>query len=393
MFGTAAGNFLYIVDGRDDARYYDGTVWNTPAITGANSTDFIFVNTFKSRLFFLKENSLSFWYLAVSSVAGSATEFNVAPYCALGGYLVAMGTWTRDGGAGIDDFGVFVTSKGEVLIFQGTDPGDTDAWSLVGVFRIGPPLGRRCMVKLGGDLIIITRDGFSQLTRFLAGGRGSTKVALSDKISGAVVAAVKDFGGNFGWQPIFYPGGNMVVVNVPVSGGSHQYVSNSTTGAWCRFTGMNASCWEVMNDLLYFGGQTAVYLSDTGQDDNGATIDADVKPAFSFFGDKARLKRFAMVRPTLLVSGAVSATMDARVDFEEGAPTSVPTFTPDSGATWDDEDWDVASWGDASDINKNWSVISGIGRAATIRLRTSSANGGVRWYSTSWLYEPASGFV
>lgn len=393
MFGTGASNYLYCVNGRDAVRYFDGTSWSQPAITGTTSSEFSFVNLFKQRLFFLKGNALSFWYLDVSSIAGSAVEFNVAPYCALGGYLVAMGTWTRDGGAGIDDFAIFVTSRGEVLIFQGTDPGDASGWSMVGVFRIGPPLGNRCMVKLGSDLIIITRDGFSQLSRFLAGGRSSSKLALSDKISGAVVAAVQAFADRDGWQPMFYPTGNMVLVNVPVTTGAHQYVSNSTTGAWCRFTGMDARCWEIMDDQLFFGGLGTVFLADTGLDDNGASITADIKPAFSFFGDKARLKRFAMVRPNLVVDGAVAATMDAKVDFEEGVPTDVPSFSPATGANWGTAEWDSADWGDAAAFNKNWTAINGLGRIATYRLRTVSSNGTVKLNSSDWLMEYANGFV
>jgi hypothetical protein len=393
MFGTSAGNFLYIVNGRDAPRYYNGSVWTQPVITGTTAADFIQVNVFKNRLFFLKDASLSFWYLDVASIGGAATAFNLAPYCALGGSLVAMGTWTRDGGSGIDDFAVFITSKGEVLIFRGDDPTFSSTWALVGVFRIGPPLGTRCMVKLGSDLIVITRDGFSGLSRFLAGGRASGKLALSDKISGAVNAAVRSYGGATGWQPIFYPTGNMVIVNVPVTTGAHQYVSNSTTGAWCRFTGQAARCWEIMEDNLYFGGTGTVYLADTGLTDAGAAITADIKPAFSAFGNKGGLKRFAMVKPNLVVDGAVSATLDAKIDFEEGIPTSVPTFTPASGAEWDEGDWDTSDWGDAAAINQNWSVVGGLGRLATFRLRTSTSNGSLRLNSTDWLWEPATGFV
>jgi hypothetical protein len=148
-----------------------------------------------------------------------------------------------------------------------------------------------------------------------------------------------------------------------------------------------------MEDALYFGGEGTVYLADSGLSDDGEAITGDVKPAFSAFGAVARQKRFAMVRPHLVVDGAVSATMDAKIDFEEGIPSSVPTFSPASGAEWDEGDWDTADWGDAAAINKNWSTVAGVGRVATFRLRTSSSNGTLRMHGADWLYEPAIGFV
>src|SRR5690606_18644214 len=125
------------------------------------------------RLFFMENNVLGFWYLAASAISGTATFFNLAPFCSLGGYLMAMGTWTRDGGSGLDDYAVFYTSRGEVLVFQGDDPGDATAWSLVGVFRLGAPVGRRCMIKAGPDLVLVTEDGVIPMTRALAQARSN----------------------------------------------------------------------------------------------------------------------------------------------------------------------------------------------------------------------------
>ena len=54
MFGTSAGNFLYIVNGADAPRYYDGSSWTTPALTGTTPANMIHMNAFKSRLFFIE---------------------------------------------------------------------------------------------------------------------------------------------------------------------------------------------------------------------------------------------------------------------------------------------------------------------------------------------------
>lgn len=393
MFGTSAGNFLYAVNGATDPIYHDGTTWTVPSLSGSSFTaaDMIHVNVFKQRLFFVEKDSLNFWYLPVSSIAGTCTRFPLGPFCRLGGYLVAMGTWTRDGGAGIDDLAVFLTSKGECLIYQGTDPGNSSAWSLVGVFVIGAPLGRRCMIKVGGDLIVMTDDGFSQLSRFLAGARTSDRAAMSDKIHSAVEAAVTHGRDRFGWQPFFYPAGDMIGFNIPRNtGDTHQYVSHSTTGAWCKFTSLNGLCWEVHDNKLYFGGDGAVYQADTGYDDNGAEITATAKTAFSYFGDRGRAKRFAMVRPNFEVDGVITVAMKVNVDFATGLPDTSPSFTPGTGAEWDVAEWDAEYWADATVVTRDWQAVEGIGHTAAVTLRTVSSNGSIAWNAIDWLAEPVA---
>jgi hypothetical protein len=71
-----------------------------------------------------------------------------------------------------------------------------------------------------------------------------------------------------------YPQGSYALFNIPITSTTAiQYVVNSQTGAWTKFTNQNASSWAAYNGDLYFGGQGGiVYKADTGTDDNGANI-------------------------------------------------------------------------------------------------------------------------
>lgn len=387
--GTSGGEFLIGVNGADTPIKYDGSTWDTSTITGSTSTNFIHINLYKRRLFFVVKNSLKFAYLPVESIAGAASEFDLAPECQLGGYLMAMGTWTRDGGDGLDDFAVFYTSKGELLIYQGSDPSDATDWSLVGRFLAAAPVGRRCMVKAGADLILISQDGFVPLSTSLSNGRATQRIAISDKIRDAVNSATRSYGANFGWQGILYPRGSMMVFNIPTieNTSADQYVANTLTGAWCRFTGMDASCWAVFNDELYFGGATAIYKADSGFSDNGAKIEGDVQQAYTSLG-YGGLKAFRQIRPVFTTDGAITAALAVNIDYETKNPTSVPTFTTPTGAAWDSSPWDTTSWSIGLSVSHDYVSVEGVGVVGAIRMRVDVLGFELFWNSTDWLFEP-----
>lgn len=395
-FGTTGGNFLICVNGSDDPLNYNGSAWaTTPAITGVTPSTLIHVNAFKNRLFFIEKNTLSAWYLDNRAIGGTANELDFSSLCTLGGYLVSMGTWTRDGGSGIDDLAVWITSKGEAIVYQGTDPSDSTKWSLVGVFRIGAPVGNRCMFKVGSELVVITQDGFVPIGTALADARTQSSASLSDKIRGAVQTATRSYGSNFGWQAILYPKSQMGIFNVPVAPNqtAHQYVVNTTTGAWCRFKGMNANCWELYNDNLYFGGNGTVYKADMGTDDDGAAIVGEAKTAFDYMRQKSTQKRFVMVRPLITTSGSLPLSLGVNVDFSDTLALSTPTIDGGtSGSPWDTSAWDVSPWGIEGQVNRDWQSIDGIGYCVSLRMKVSTKYLEVKWSGTDYIYE-TGGFI
>lgn len=187
-FATSGGNFLVICNGADAVRNYDGTSWSEPAITGVSSSTLSYVFPFKSRLFFIERNTTDAWYLPVDSIAGAANTLTVGAELRLGGTLVAGATLTHDGGSGPDDYCVFVSSEGEVVIYSGTDPDNALTWGLAGVFRIGRPIGDRCLVKTGGDLAVLTQDGIVSLGSALALDRAAAAQLNREVLERLVIA-------------------------------------------------------------------------------------------------------------------------------------------------------------------------------------------------------------
>lgn len=402
MFPNVGGNWIRAVNGVDTPIAYNGTaITTTPAITppggGSPVTDYAHVNVFKTRLFFCIKNSLKFAYLPVSSIGGTAIEFDLAPLCKRGGTLVAMGTWTRDSGDGPDDLAAFITSEGEIILYQGSNPSDANDWSMIGKFRTGKPIGKRCFFSVGPDLIIITQNGYIPLSKIMALGEANIGGgALSDKIGSAVSEQLALSGSLFGWQPILYPRADQALINVPVrlDQNGHvleavQHVVNTITGAWCRFRGMNAGCWGMLNGRLYFGSSGGVvYLADEGSSDDGAVRTGKLKTSFQYIGGRGPRKQFNMVQPVFSVDADFAPAIGVNVDFNDLEPTSMPNIGGTAPARWDAGLWDVGIWGGAPFIRQSWIGVTGEGNCAALYVVVSSSTAQIALNSINWQFLP-----
>jgi len=392
---TAGGSFLMAVNGADAALLYDGTTWSNPSISGVTDSTLDNITLFKHRLWFHQKNTLKAWYLPTDSIGGTAQEFDLSSIARLGGKLVAIGTWTVDAGYGSDDNLVFVTSKGEVIIYRGTDPANASTWSLIGVWTLGAPVGNRCLIKYGGDLLLLTLNGLFPLGQTLQSDRVDPTVALSDKIQGAISSATAIYKDTFGWQVVFSPLNNAVFVNVPFSVGTQQqFVMNTITRAWCNFTGWAANCWEIYNDNPYFGGNGFVGKAfDTGYVDNATNIATNALQAFNYYGSRGVKKYFTRARPSIFTNGTPSISMGMNTDFNTANVSAPLSFSQTVYGVWDVGLWDTAIWGAGLDITNNWQGITGLGYCGAINLQSASQGVQIEWASTDVVYQKGWGGI
>jgi hypothetical protein len=383
---TGSTTFTYLSTGTPSATGASYTV--IEGISGVDPTTIIGVTLFKNRLWLTPTATLIPYYLPTNSIAGAASSFPIQSIARSGGFVMAIGTWTGDGGYGMDDMLAMVTSKGEVIIYNGLDPATASSWQLTGVWQLGSPVGRRCLLKYAGDLLLICQDGLVPLSSALQSSRVNPNVALSNKIMYAMSQAITTYGSTYGWQTVYYPKANMLLLNVPVSvGAQEQYVMNTITKAWCNFTGWAANCWALFNDEIYFGGNGVVGRAWNGNNDAGANIEADGKQAFNYFGTPGILKRFTMMRPTLSTNGSPGILSALNIDFDDSAITSPITYSSSSGYVWDTAKWDQALWGGGNTVQRPWQGVSGVGYCAAPRLKTVSQGIDVHWISTDIVME------
>ena len=360
-------------------------------LTGVTPSGIVGVELFKNRLWLTQNASLTPYYLGTDAVAGAATAFPVQSIAQEGGYVQAIQTWTGDAGYGMDDMLILATNKGEIIIYNGLDPASATTWQLTGVWQLGSTIGRRCMMKYAGDVLLICQDGLMPMSQALKASRMDPSLALSAKIQSAVSESISSYGSTFGWQLLYFAKENMLFLNVPVAVGSQQqYVMNTISGAWCNFTGWNANCWEIFGDDPYFGGNGFVGRAWNGTSDANANITGDGKQAFNYFGSPGTLKRWTMMRPMISTNGSPGILAALNVDFDDTPPTSPVTYTPSNFGVWDTGTWDTSAWGGGNLIQKSWQGVTGVGYCAAIRLTAVSQGLSVQWLATDLVMEPGA---
>ena len=392
-FSTPGGQFLVAANGVDSVKNYDGTSWTIPAITAVSSSSLFYVTNHQKRLWFVQNDSMNLWYLPVESIAGTAVQFPVGSLFKRGGSVAAIGSWTVDGGSGLNDLLVIVTTEGEMAAYQGTDPASSTTWALVGVYECPRPLGRQPLIDFGGDLLYLSKNGLIPVSKLAQSVIIDRSQQVSYKIDGAFLDAAETYKTNVGWQMITHKTANLLIVNIPVSTDavSYQFVMNTITKAWCRFIGWNASCWATLGDDLYFAGGSTVSKAWQGVNDAGSAIQATVMQAYTPLGMR-RQKQIALTRPNIGFSGAAQISMALDTDFKTfGGQTAFRYVPTASSGIWDASDWDAAVWDAAATVlEPRWMTVPNeLGYLHSFRLQIQSSVSTFTWISTDFAYKPA----
>lgn len=368
MFATSGGNFLVMCNGADAVRNYNGSTWSTPTINNVTGSTLEFVMAHQSRLWFIQEDTMKVWYLPTLSISGDATAIDFGGLSRLGGKLQAMASWTRDSGTGIEDLAVFITSKGEVHVYSGSDPSAAETWARVGTFRIAEPIGKNCVIKVGGDVGVLTTQGLVPLSGILGQAESAqAKLAITDKIRDAFNRAYLAQETSSGWGIQEYPLGKLLLINVPVINQSRyvQFVMNVQSGQWCRFTGINALSWGLYRNELYIGGVDGTVYKYTGTTDNGEAITSKSVSAFNTLGSPS-YKYVRRILPLFFGPSGYRPQVGLRFDYSEVENLSPATESETPGSEWDVADWDVADWAPPDAPNVSWQSVSSKGTAVSV---------------------------
>ena len=366
---------IFIANGADRVLSWNGSGSFAAAgftIGGSADDDLTAPFIYKERLYFVKGASV--FYGNTRAVSGALEEFDFSYQLTKGGKVLFGGSSTFDVGEDSTEVFIVATDQGEVLVYTGSYPGDPTTWQIHGHYYLGQPFGVRSFCNMGGELHIITELGVYPISQVLSGAvnRDETgrQVRASENIDNAFTNAAKYFFDLFGWEGLFYPRGNMFIVNGPLNTESSvQFVMNTLTGAWCKFQGMDAASWCVSDRYAYFGGFDGhVYRFDTVQNDGaysttvaGTGVNVHGETAFTWCGDETMNKDYLLVRAITLSTAKVSLTLGINANFQRGALESPIELEGAEVAEWDVALWDDAEWSDLEKVNLDWKAVAGAG--------------------------------
>lgn len=361
------------------AAIVDGVVSSASAITisGVSTRNLSHAWVYQNRLFFIEKNTLRAWYLPTASIGGTALDLSLAGVFQKGGSLLFGATWALDSGSGLDDKCVFVSTEGEVAIYSGSDPSNASSWSLQGRYDIGKPIGKRAVMRAGGDLLIATDDGIVPLSEALQRDPAALSLAaVTSRIRDTWDKTVLDYGRDV--EILKWTQNNLMLVQFP--GSERMLTANLLTGAWATQGGWRGNCMGEYDGAVFVGRDDGrIYqIDDTGEDD-GVDIVAQACMSFSDFGNPTSFKRASLAKVAFNAYGdfaySVSISEDYRVQFPS-APDPLPDQT-------DQLVWGFGNWGNKVWKRKGanprqgrvdlWRAVSGAGHVMAPVLQVTSS--------------------
>lgn len=213
---------------------YDGSAFAETAFTtttGMSPSDFDGVLAHHDRPYFWRaDGPLEFYYGDVGAVTGGALErFPLDRLGNVRGRVASLVSLTVDAGHGMNDTLAIITTAGDVVLYEGLDPGDPSDWRLLGRLASAPPVGPHAFTKVGSDVWMLTRRGLASMKETMR----SARLALISDVGAPVAQALQDAvdaGGEF--QLHTAADGRWVIVNRVQGGVARQWIRDSEAQAW-----------------------------------------------------------------------------------------------------------------------------------------------------------------
>lgn len=371
--------FLFFADELNGLYEYNPatTTWSlVTSITGINEVDIRHITVHKTRIWLAVKDSSDAYYLPVGAKTGAVTKFALGNKFPRGGNIRGIYHWSVNGGNGIDDFLVFVSTSGDVAVYQGTDPASAATWQSLGVWNIGMcPYSRNIGQVIGGELHLLSVYGLISMQDLLAGVEVAKETganALARKITKAIRNDMSSRTAYFNWNIITSMSQGEVVICRPIIGSETpiQYVFHFTTAAWGYWRGIPMSAGAEYNGAFYVGDPSGnvhkmqnsldgVLRAGTG----GTAIPFSFLTAYQACGAPGLRKRVDFIRPNFFSENGAAPTFGAVAQYDYNIAEIVQVLggVGSAAGVWDTGLWDVAVWGGDSVIASRLQAGTGWG--------------------------------
>ncbi len=345
---TVGGDYLLAFNGADTAQVYDNSSWAASTITGVDTADITAAWKYAERIFMIKNGTMSAYYLPVDSYTGAATELNLSGVFKMGGSLLFGATWSIDSGGGLSEQCLFVTTEGEIAIYQGTDPSDATNWNRVGTYQVADPLGINATINTGADLLIATKLGLVPVSAALRKQPGALELEANTLvIEPEWLQSVEDRE-TLPWEIVKWPNKSLMVISQPRESDAVDplvLVAHLKSGAWGVCRDWDTRCIALFGTQVYYGNNEGViYAMDLSGNDDGSSYTCRIAGQFEHLGTPGAVKTLKKAKATFRSSHGytfvVSASVDYTVDWDGGSESTSDFATVE----WDAGIWDSSQW-------------------------------------------------
>jgi hypothetical protein len=347
----------------------------------ADPANFAAVCVWGSKVWLVEKDTSRAWWLATSSIYGTATSQDFGTKMRAGGPLVNLYNWSYDAGVGMDTLLVGVSTAGDIVIYRGTDPASPSTFALKGSWTVGGvPYGRRIGTEYGGELLIMSLRGVVEMSKLVVGApasEGNGSLYDSDRIAPLFNLDAQLYYSNLGWQVGECPQDNALLYLVPASGNgvaAKPYVMSQSNRSWSLYRDWPILSMAVWNGVMYFGTPDGRVAKVGGYVDgvlyqnssSFSPIDWSWVSGFSDGGTTTQ-KRVETIQPLLeCQETAPPLSAEARYDLDMTEAAAPSVSSPSSATTWDSATWDSSVWGGA--YAEYAPIIGGVGMGRTVAV-------------------------
>lgn len=324
---------IVIAGGGAEPIRWNGTEWSVGGFTtdtGKATAEFDGITAHADRPFFWdSKGEPDFYYGDVGAVTGALTRFPLSRLGNITGTILAMHAMTVDAGDGMNDVLCIFMTTGQIVIYEGLNPGDATQWQQTARVKTAPPLGKHAFMKVGGDLWMVTASGIVSVAETLRAGAVSQVSAFSVPVA-REIAETAELGGQ--WQAHMSGDGRLGIFNRVSGDTAQQFVWDFEQRAWTR-TNYPARWW-------YSIGRSTFFISFTGSQRTLSSADADFSVTavwHSTWMPIGRSGAITAIGPQILSRGPVKVALRVLTDFN-AAPVDLAesfqeaTLQPDNPA-------------------------------------------------------------
>ena len=317
--GSAATSYIssnvILADGLAAPIRFDGIAFTVCEFTisdsNKNPANFDGVIAHHDRLYFWKRGGgLEFYYGDVGAVAGALSLFPLDRLGNITGSIVTMLSLTMDAGHGMNDVLAIITSTGQMILYEGLNPGDPNDWRLLSRVSAGVPVSNRAVTQIGSDAWILTKRGLVSVADSARSSELAFASQLSQPISAEILKLMSDT--KTKWQLITAADGSMLVINAVKGGTASQFIYYLNSKSWAT-ADYPAQAWYNFNGALGFtstDGREGI-ISHTAADE---VITARLVSSWFRTGGNASI---AYVLPTIEASGPLSVRVVVLADHAD----------------------------------------------------------------------------